>query len=380
MRDIGVYEEGLEIMHPKGGFQVIRLSEMDIRGANILKQEMLAAGGEAAISHHAVDFSEENTDVLVMGTRKQLDRVIGKLKLQPFQCKDAAESIEHVQENLDRRWKVPCGRYELDCADRTAIMGIINMTPDSFSGDGITGVEQGLERAIEMVEAGADILDIGGESTRPGSESVAPEDEIERVMPVIHAVKDQLDVPISLDSYKPEVVEKCLEAEVEVINDIFGGRDEKVLDLVADHGAGIVLMHMQGEPKNMQENPVYGNVVNEAYHFLWVQANKALDKGIHREKIIIDPGIGFGKTVEHNLELVHHLKDFRSMGFPVLIGHSRKSFIGKVLDLPRDQRVEGTVSIAGLASWNGADIVRVHDVEAVKRGVYAVDAVKRLRM
>lgn len=258
-------------------------------------------------------------------------------------------------------------------------MGIVNVTPDSFSGDGVLDPEAAVARAWQCVEEGADIVDIGGESTRPGSQPVSVDEEKRRVLPVIERLRAQgFPLPISVDTYKPEVAKEALEAGACIINDIFGLRLAGMLDLVAQRQPIVVIMHMQGTPQTMQLNPTYEDCVREISEFLRQQAQAAINAGLPADRIVVDPGIGFGKTVQHNLEILRRLAEIKALGFPVLIGTSRKSFIGKVLgiEVPAE-RVWGTAATVALAIAHGADIVRVHDVKEMVQVVRMTDAVVR---
>ncbi|MBI1807009.1 MAG: dihydropteroate synthase [Ignavibacteria bacterium] len=269
------------------------------------------------------------------------------------------------------------GAKQYDLTARTHIMGILNVTPDSFfDGGQFFSVEQAVARGREMVDEGADFIDIGGESTRPGSEPPPLDEELRRVLPVIERLAKATDIPLSIDTYKASVAEQALEAGAVVVNDISGLHfDDHLADVTAKHKASIVLMHIQGTPKTMQENPHYENLVEEICHYLEEGVRIAERKGI--EQIVVDPGIGFGKTLYHNLELIRRLREFQRLGYPVLVGPSRKAFIGKVLDLPVDQRIEGTAAAVAVSIMNGANIVRVHDVKQMKRVAHVVDAIVR---
>jgi len=271
-----------------------------------------------------------------------------------------------------------CGKYKLEISKKTHVMGILNLSQDSFfKGSSYPDVESAIERANEMVEQGADIIDIGGESTRPGSEPLTVAEEIKRVIPVIEKLLDEIKVPISLDTYKVKVAEKALEIGVHMINDIYGLRAEGMAKLIAKYDVPVVIMHMQGNPKDMQKNPNYKDVTKEIINFLKERAKFAVNSGINSNKIIIDPGIGFGKTTEHNLEIIRNLAEFKSLGYPILIGPSRKSFIGNILNLGPEERLEGTLAAISISIMNGANIVRVHDVTEAVRTSRIVDAIMR---
>ncbi|HAF70698.1 MAG: Dihydropteroate synthase [Acetothermia bacterium 64_32] len=258
---------------------------------------------------------------------------------------------------------------DLEGEGRVLIMGILNVTPDSFSDGGrFLSPDAAVERALVMEGEGADIIDIGGESSRPGAEPVSVEEELGRVLPVLERLRGRLRIPISIDTTKAEVAEAALRAGASIVNDISALRfDPAMAPLVAEFGAGLVLMHMLGTPKTMQQSPHYDDVVREVRGFLAERAQYAQSQGIPREAIAVDPGIGFGKTVEHNLELLRRLPELVELGFPVLVGPSRKSFIGAILDLPVEERLEGTLAACAVAVVRGADILRVHDVRQVRR-------------
>ena len=263
------------------------------------------------------------------------------------------------------------------CREETGIMGIINVTPDSFSDGGkYANVEAAVMRAKQMVADGADIIDIGGESSRPGAEPISANEECRRVVPVVQALAEQFQIPISVDTYKAEVAYEALSAGACVINDITALHgDPKMCQIVADAQAGVILMHMQGVPATMQKAPTYQNVVVEVHAWLTEVASQAVDRGIDSSRIMIDPGIGFGKTLDHNLEILRHLMQFRGIGYPLLVGVSRKKFIGQILDLPVHQREEGTAATVAWSIINGANVVRVHDVAKMKQVAQVIDAI-----
>jgi dihydropteroate synthase len=263
-----------------------------------------------------------------------------------------------------------------DFLSRTHIMGILNVTPDSFSDGGLfLDTTKAVERGLLMVEEGADIIDIGGESTRPGSEPVVEEEEIKRVVPVIERLSSEVNTPLSIDTCKARVADAALAAGASIVNDISGMTfDPQMMDVARKHAATAVLMHIKGTPRTMQQNPQYDNVIQEVFEFLRIQAEKAREHGI--TQIIVDPGIGFGKNLEQNLDLMRSLKKFTRLGCPLLVGPSRKSFIGKLLDLPVEDRLEGTAAAVTACILQGAHIVRVHDVKQMRRVARVADALK----
>lgn len=272
-----------------------------------------------------------------------------------------------------------CRGKTLTLGRRTHVMGILNVTPDSFSDGGCyLDVQRAVDHAKLMVSEGATLVDIGGESSRPGASPVSVAEELARVLPVIGAVADATDALISVDTYKADVARKALEAGAHIVNDITALRgDVEMASVVARMEAGLILMHMKGTPRTMQQAPQYKDVVHDVRSSLQESIKIAEGQGITAEHIIIDPGIGFGKTTEHNLELLKRLTEFQSLNKPLLIGTSRKSFIGNILDLPVMERVEGTAATVCWAIAHGADIVRVHDVKANVRAARITDALYR---
>lgn len=264
-----------------------------------------------------------------------------------------------------QRWR--CCHVSLPVGERVHLMGVLNVTPDSFS-DGGRFFDAGaaVKRALQMKEEGADIIDVGGESTRPGAAPVEPAEEMRRVLPVVEAIASDTTLPVSVDTMKADVAAAALQAGAIIVNDVSAMRaDPAMARVVAESGAGVVLMHMLGEPRTMQKDPRYDDVVSEVNQTLLGWARGAEEAGIAREAIVLDPGIGFGKTVEHNLSLVRHVAVFADGGYPVLVGPSRKSFIGTVLGADVDQRLEGTAAVVTWLTANGANIIRVHDVRAM---------------
>jgi dihydropteroate synthase len=277
------------------------------------------------------------------------------------------------------------GNKNFELGKRTIVMGILNVTPDSFSDGGkFFSVDDAVKQAIRMEKEGADIIDIGGESTRPGSDPISIDVELNRVLPVIEAVKKKVKIPISIDTYRSRVAKEALGLGCSMVNDISALRGDKdLVKTVAEYDVPICLMHMKGEPENMQSNPTYDDVVVEICDFLKERAEFAISSGVKEDKIIIDPGLGFGKRtgngIEDNCEILRRLSEFKELGFPILIGASRKTFIGNVCGqgspLPTSDRLEGSLAAACMAVANGADIVRVHDVEETRRCVDIIDCI-----
>ena len=270
----------------------------------------------------------------------------------------------------------------LDCAGKPLdlsqprVMGILNVTPDSFSDGGrFLGRERAIAQAQRMVEEGAAIIDIGGESTRPGSGGVSLEEELRRVVPVVEALSPHLPVPISVDTSKPEVMQAAVEAGAGMINDVYALRQQGALQMAASLQVPVCLMHMLGEPRTMQQAPQYDDVLKEVAEFLRQQVLRCTAAGIERERLLLDPGFGFGKSLQHNLTLLKHLPELLGEGLPLLVGMSRKSMIGAVLDVAVEHRLYGSVAAATLAAWMGAKVIRVHDVKATVDAVKMVAAV-----
>jgi dihydropteroate synthase len=272
-----------------------------------------------------------------------------------------------------------CGKYKLDVSHKPLLMGILNVTPDSFSDGGRyldpkTAVEQGLR----MAEEGADIIDIGGESTRPGAQKVSLDQELQRVLPVIERLASKLKLPVSIDTYKSKVAEKALQAGASIVNDISGlNFDPEMAGTVSAYKAGLVLMHIKGTPENMQTAPKYDDLLDEVGSYLKSSIKSAAEAGIKHEIMALDPGIGFGKTVEQNLSLIRNLEYFKKFNCPLVVGVSRKSFIGKLNnDIPAGERLPGSLAAALLAVQNGASVIRCHDVRETIQALTVYQAVK----
>lgn len=256
-------------------------------------------------------------------------------------------------------------------------MGILNVTPDSFSDGGeVTDRDAAVKKGLRLIEQGADILDIGGESTRPGSDPVPLEEELRRVVPVVEQLANQTDVPISIDTTKAEVARQSLAAGAAIINDISGLTfDPEMIPLAAETGAGVICMHIQGTPQTMQDNPTYDDVVVDLKIWFQERLQELLSAGIEPGRIVLDPGIGFGKTAEHNLQILSHIREFQDLGYPVLIGHSRKRFLSKLLGRDVEERLAGTVGVSIALASQAVEIIRLHDVEANRDAISAWKAV-----
>jgi len=365
MLKVGVNQGGIDIMGPKSIFRAIKLNRLPTTPANILKQEMLSLGGEAATAQGVINHSIDMSDVLLLGTMKQYQLLIEKLKLNKFKLPELADDIQSSLNNYDAP------------AVKTKIMGILNVTPDSFSDGGkFLNPETAIAQARKMVEEGADIIDVGGESTRPGSDPVSAEEEKKRVIPIIEKLSKEIKALISIDTTKAEVAKAAIEAGAGMVNDISGLRfDKNMAKVVAEKKVPICIMHIKGTPGNMHDNPEYIDLMGEIINYLSEGLEIAKKAGILTGNIIVDPGIGFGKSVEDNLEIIKRLKELKGLGCPVLIGPSRKSFIGKILGLDVNKRLEGTIAAVVMAIANGANIVRVHDVAAIKKATEIANAI-----
>jgi dihydropteroate synthase len=316
-----------------------------------------------------------------MATRKQIDRFIEKVSSQPFGLKELAVKLGQLLENISAdRWTLKTSRREMVLGDRTRIMAILNVTPDSFSDGGRYGShENAIAAGLNLTEAGADILDIGGESSRPGAETVTPEEELRRVIPVIQGLFGKVDIPISVDTTKAVVAREALAAGAEIVNDISAMRfDAQMPAVIASSGAAVVFMHMRGAPQTMQQGDLhYASLTGEIINFFRERLNAAQTAGISADRVIIDPGLGFGKSRSDNLKLLRYLAEFTVLGRPILTGPSRKSFVAQNGDQGPQDRLEGTVAAVTAAIMNGSHLVRVHDVEAVNRAVAIADAIIR---
>jgi dihydropteroate synthase len=356
-------------MAPKTLIRCIKLERLECRQANILKQEMLSLGGDAAVARGTVACSIKSTDCILLGTEKQLHKLCKKLLLQPFQLPALAAELTDILSLIAKPpliWKTSQRSISLQ---RPVIMGILNLTPDSFSDGGVCGdPDSAVERALQMEAEGADIIDIGGESTRPGAAAVPPDVELSRIIPVIERLAGRLKCAISVDTWKSSVASRSLDAGAEIINDISGFNfDPMIASVAAERGAGVVLMHTRGTPDKMQQDTCYADLMAEVSASLRTSFATAVDAGVTRDRIAIDPGIGFGKNAAGNMELLRRLSELSGFGLPIMTGPSRKSFIGSVLGREQtDDRLFGTAAAVAISIANGASILRVHDVRAMR--------------
>ena len=378
MLRIGVCKGGVDAMEGKARTLVIKVTDASVPTAHVLKQQMLSLGGDAAVAKDVITHGVDSTDVLIMGTPRQVRELVSRLSWQPFGLPELGDRISSLLDALDGPGAsvLRAGPHTLDLAERVHVMGILNVTPDSFSDGGeFLRPTAAAEHARRMIDEGADIIDVGGQSSRPGSQPVSEDDELERVVPVIRKVREQWDGPVSVDTYRARVAEEALAAGATMVNDITAfSAEPRIAEVTARAGAAAVLMHMRGTPATMQQDTAYDDLMGELAFFLGAAVDRALEAGVGGDQIAIDPGIGFGKTTEHNLAILRHLPELAVLGRPILVGPSRKSFIGNVLDLPVEERLEGTLATVAYAVVQGARILRVHDVRPTVRVARMVEA------
>lgn len=383
LQKIKVSSQGVEVMAPKFLEMSVKLTNVHVGAANILKQEMLSIGGDAAVARGVVNGIEKISDVILLGNTDKINKLIKKLENQSI---FGLTEIRHDLKKLlsirlvNEKQILKVGEKIIDLSS-PKIMGILNVTPDSFSdGNKFLDTEKAVKKALQMIEEGADFIDIGGESTRPGAQKVELQEELDRVIPVIKKIRQKSDIPISIDTYKSEVAEAALAAGADLINDISALRfDEKMIEILQyNKSVPVILMHMLGTPQTMQKEPFYNDVIEEIIEFFQERIEYCIANGIDISRIIIDPGIGFGKRQEDNLEILEKLSEFKCFGVPVLLGASRKSFISRIYPSEAGERLEGSLAAAALGLEAGANIFRVHDVKAHKRFLQVWQQVRRI--
>ena len=363
IKGLDVDRGGVAILAAKHRHYLIEIEDLHVGAANILKQDALSVGADLAVPKGTITAQQPRVNALLIATKRELEKLVPKEKLQPFGLKKIAAYLEDI--------------VKLQESKQTQVMGIINANDDSFySGSRFMGNDaiKALER---MIEDGADIIDVGAVSSRPGAVFVDEDEELERIRPIADAIYERKlyeRVRLSIDSYAPKVIEYVLERGFQIVNDITGFEDDRVCALASKYDAAAIIMHMQGTPQTMQSAPTYENVVDEVCTYLQRQAQKVESYGI--KEIVLDVGIGFGKTLEHNISLLQHLPHFRSLGYPLLVGASRKSMIDKISPSPTQQRLGGTLALHMHAARNGADIVRVHDVYEHVQAFKVLEALK----
>ncbi|MBD3178276.1 MAG: dihydropteroate synthase [Candidatus Latescibacteria bacterium] len=379
LRKSGVDSRGIDIIGRKSRNMVFRVENVSAAAANIIKQQLLSMGQEAAVHRDIISGRPDTSEVYIIIDQRSVSELAGKFSWQPFGLPRLGEEIERLAQacrSLPESIKLRDG--ELSLKDSPLIMGILNTTPDSFS-DGGKYLEPGeaVDRALRMVDQGADIIDIGGESSRPGASDPGSTEEIRRVIPVLEMLESSIPVPVSIDTRKSEVARAALDHGARIINDISGlGHDPEMIVIAAEYGAAVVVMHMQGTPSSMQDNPYYQDVIGEIMEWFRERTGRIMEGGVEKEKIIIDPGIGFGKRLEDNLDIIRELTSFRELGFPVMIGYSRKSFLGAITGRGPEGRVYGGMAALGRSLREGAQLVRVHDVEETRDFINVFKAIE----
>ena len=372
----------IPIFEAKSQIIPIKIYDVIPAAANILKQEMLSLGGDAIVHKYTINCKIDKTDVLLLGTLKHYKQLKIKLSYMPYWgLKEIGEELVKILESFQQKpspIQIPHGQLTFD---KPLIMGIINVTPDSFFNKSRkTKLDEIVKTAQKMIEEGADILDIGGESTRPGSDPVPLEEELNRVIPAIKIIRKEVSdkIPISIDTYKSVVADKALEAGADIINDISGLRFDSEMSHVASHwNVPVVIMHIKGTPKDMQKNPNYNNFIKELHKYFVERISYAISHGINESNIILDPGIGFGKRLQDNIDIFNHLRSMLMYNKPILIGASRKSMIGMILnEKDPEKRLEGTLALTAVAVEKGAHIIRVHDVKENRKIVDLVHFLK----
>jgi dihydropteroate synthase len=363
---------GTKILAPKSLFQVFRISDIRSWEANIIKQHMLSLGADAAIEREAL-VKDIRTGVIVFGSVSQLRKLALKLKNQPFSLNEVSAGLLKALENIYQEQKYFVARDKILNIKNPVICGIINVTSDSFSGDGILGdVQRSTLNVVRLA------VDIGAQSSRPGSSSISEAQEIKRLIPVLKTIRKRFPkTVISVDTYLPKVISAAIDEGADVINDITALRKApKAVALIKKYKLGCVLMHMLGNPKTMQTAPEYDDVVGEVFDFFVKRLDLCDKAGIDRKQIMIDPGIGFGKRLEDNLRLIRELESFKAIGVPIFIGLSRKSFVGKILDLPAGERINGTLAASVIAITNKALVLRTHDVKETFEAIKVAQAIR----
>lgn len=358
---------GISIMAPKAVSRAIKIESVPVKAANLLKQTFLAKGGEVAVSRDTASFTAEKTDVLILATLKQYQQALSQLRHQPWGLPDLAEAIlrvmSHQSQPIMRNYQRRQPSFQIT-PGKTLVMGILNVTPDSFSDGGkYNNIDRAIRHAEAMVAEGADIIDIGAESTRPyGSQKISDDEELSRLWPLLNKLLPILPVPVSIDTYKAVVAEEALKLGVHIINDIWGLQgDVNMASVAARYNAPVIIMHNQAGTEYNRD------IMACISDFLQNSIQIGLEAGIAVDNFIVDPGIGFGKTPQQNLAVMARLEELRALGCPILLGTSRKRFIGEALNLPVEDRAEGTAATVVIGITKGVNIVRVHDVKAIAR-------------
>ncbi|MDK1030986.1 MAG: dihydropteroate synthase [Planctomycetia bacterium] len=369
---------GREEAASKADTLTIALENVPTSAALLMKNDMAALGGAVAADYQGPAAQADVRAMVLIGSRRHFAGLIESLAAASSECSAVADALRLTIVNYDRRhFTIEAGLKRIEMGPRPVLMGIVNVTPDSFSDGGkFFCVDRAVEHALKLADDGADILDIGGESTRPGSTPVHARQELERVIPVIDALNRRTGVPVSIDTRKSAVATEAFRAGAVMVNDISGlTADEEMAAVVGEAGAALVVMHMQGTPQTMQQAPQYEHLMSQVCRFLRQSICRAVRAGVDEEKIIVDPGIGFGKRLEHNLELLKRVGQLRSLGRPIMVGPSRKSFIGAIAGAPVEERSTGTAVSVAMSLARGALVFRVHDVKEMAEALAVAGAI-----
>jgi dihydropteroate synthase len=381
LKGILVDPHGIQEIPAKMVHMNIVLEAITCEAADIVRREMRSLGGDAVAACDTSSSPAARTTLILMGTLHQVRSLTEKIRIEPLGLERISERVGDVLDSIvTESYALRTSRREVTIAERTLIMGILNITPDSFSDGGrFHSPEFAVDEGIRMAEEGADIIDIGGESSRPGSESVPKEEELARVIPVIKGLRGKINIPLSIDTMKASVAREALAEGAEIVNDISAlSFDAEMGEVVAGTGAAVILMHMRGTPKTMQVGDLkYRSLWGDIITFLQAKIEQARETGIEADHIMVDPGLGFGKTASDNLQLIRHLQELRILGRPIVTGASRKSFIGHVTGGSPSERCEGTAAVVTASILNGSQVVRVHDVAAMKKVAAMADALIR---
>jgi len=357
LEELGVEKVGINIMAKKMDIYLFKINDMKTAALNILKQDALSIGAEVALPKGVITHENSHYDALLIANKKQIEILSRKEMAQPFGLKEFAKQLK---------------AYTHETSFPSKIMGVINANSDSFYMGSRFRTHHAISKIHEMIEEGADIIDIGAVSSRPNASIVSPQEELERIAPICEAIREERlyeKATFSIDSYTPKVISHALYAGFEIINDITGAKDQEVINLAIDHGAKLCMMHMLGTPQTMQKDPQYVDVVSEISEYFQRHIEICESLGLSRKNIILDVGIGFGKTLEHNIELIRNMQEFKKFGCEILIGASRKSMIDKIIPTAVEERLAGTLAIHLKALDNGANIVRCHDVAQHKQAI-----------
>jgi dihydropteroate synthase len=349
LRNLNVDSGGVSILGSKAEHHIVLIRDLHVGGANILKQDALSVGADLAVPRGTVIAQTPYVDAILIATSRELEKLSKKELAQPFGLSEVAKKLQDI--------------LKIKSDSKAQVMGIINANDDSFFSDSRFSDKEAIEAIKKMIDDGADIIDIGGVSSAPSAKVVSKEEELRRVKPILDLIQSQKlykEAQFSIDSYEPLVIEYALKCGFRVVNDITGLQSDEVCRLCASNGARAIIMHMQGTPQTMQDKPEYENILSDVYTFFEQRVEKAKSLGV--KDIVLDVGIGFGKTLEHNLMLIKNLKHFKTLGYPLLVGASRKSMIDKISPSHASERLAGTLAIHLEAVKNGASMIRVHDV------------------